>query len=57
MFVGGGLKIIEFWWNIKGYKVTDGKFIPTSKNMITKNLFIDYNFYKIDDNNFIKKRR
>jgi len=35
-------------------KIMTGKFIPTSKNMITKNLFIDYNFSKIDEYNFIK---
>ena len=31
-----------------------GKYIPTSKNMQTKELYTTYNFVKIDDNNFIK---
>tara|TARA_B100000787_G_C16194155_1_gene299535 strand:- start:889 stop:2403 length:1515 start_codon:yes stop_codon:yes gene_type:complete len=31
-----------------------GKYIPTNKNMQTKELYTTYNFAKIDDNNFIK---
>ena len=35
-------------------KALAGKYIPTSKNMMTKDLYVEYNFTKIDDSNFIK---
>jgi FkbH-like protein len=38
-------------------KVMAGKFIPSSKNMMVRDLFLDYNFFRIDDYNFIKNGR
>ena len=34
-----------------------GKYIPTSSNIQTKELYTTYNFAKIDDNNFLKNGR